>query len=462
MHNSRKMKIKNILGACILSVFMSGCGYLDVVPKGESVIETVDDYLGLIEELNSNFPTENFLHLPEETIHYNMTDVINYKIPIMSANYLWDESFDRAKYIERDDLYNATYKRISKLNILLDGIDDAKGSEVKRVKGKAQARILRAYNYFVLVNLYAKPYNEQTASTDRAIIVRAEFNMESTPAQSTVQEVYDFIQSDIEAALADLPEQKDNPHRPGKALGYALKSKVHLYKGELDNAIEAAKKVFDYNVGLWDLEKYADEKLGNPMTVVDFDMPECLLHYNGANKMDPEPIHITKELAAMFEATDLRKTLFLFRNPHPMAEKGSLCFGTYNKVRWNVSGIRLSEVYLILAECYARKGMVQEALDQVNELREYRFRAEDFKPLEAANAAEARQIVVDERRRELMLTNNSFFDMKRYTVIPEYRRTLTKVVNGEQRTLSPDSHLYVIPFSIEALESNPNLIQNSK
>ncbi|MGL4327328.1 MAG: RagB/SusD family nutrient uptake outer membrane protein, partial [Tannerellaceae bacterium] len=59
-------------------------------------------------------------------------------------------------------------------------------------------------------------------------------------------------------------------------------------------------------------------------------------------------------------------------------------------------------------------------------------------------------------------TNNSFFDMKRYTVIPEYRRALTKVVNGVELTLDPDSHLYVIPFSIEALESNPNLIQNSK
>lgn len=456
------MKIKNILAICSLSVLFAGCGYLDVVPKGEAVIETVDDYVGLLEELSPTFPTGNFNFLPEEVIHYNMDDIMNYKFPLMSANYLWDAEYDRAKFIERDDLYNQTYKRIAKLNILLDGIDDAKGSEVLRVKGKAQARMLRAYNYFVLVNVFAKPYAKATAATDRAIIVRAEFNMESTPDQSTVQEVYDFIQADIEAALVDLPEQKDNPYRPGKALGYALKAKVHLYKGELDDAIEASKKVFDYKVGLWDLEQYDNDKQSNPMVVVDFDMPECLLHLNGNNNMDPEPIHITKELASLFDKNDLRKSLFLFRSPHPMAEKGSLCFGTYSKVRWNVAGMRLSEVYLILAECYARKGMVKEALDHVNELRQYRFRAEDFEPLEAANAAEARQIVIDERRRELMLTNNSFFDMKRYTVIPEYRRTLTKVVNGVELTLDPDSHLYVIPFSIEALESNPNLIQNSK
>lgn len=456
------MKIKNILAICSLSVLFAGCGYLDVVPKGEAVIETVEDYVGLIEELSPNYPTGNFNFLPEELIHYNMDDVLNYKFPLMSANYLWDAEYDRAKFIERDDFYNQTYKRIAKLNILLDGIDDAKGSDVLRIKGKAQAHILRAYNYFVLVNVFAKPYAKATAATDRAIIVRDEFNMESTPDQSTVQDVYDFIQSDIETALSDLPEQKDNPYRPGKALGYALKAKVHLYKGELDDAIEASKKVFDYKVGLWDLEQYDNDKQGNPMFVVDFNMPECLLHLNGNNSMDPEPIHITKELASLFDEKDLRKSLFLFRNPHPMAEKGSLCFGTYSKVRWNVAGMRLSEVYLILAECYARKGMVKEALDYVNELRQYRFRAEDFEPLEAANAIEARQIVIDERRRELMLTNNSFFDMKRYTVIPEYRRTLTKVVNGVELSIDPDSHLYVIPFSIEALESNPNLIQNSK
>lgn len=456
------MKIKNIFGICALSVFLAGCGYLDVVPKGEAVVETVEDYIGLIEELSPTFPTGNFLYLPEEVIHFNMDDMMSYKYPLMSANFFWNEEYDRAKFIERDDLYNSTYKRIAKLNILLDGIDDAKGSDVLRVKGKAQAHLLRAYNYFVLVNVFAKPYAKATAATDRAIIVRDEFNMESTPAQSTVQEVYDFIQADIQASLADLPEQKDNPYRPGKALGYALKAKVHLYKGELDVAIDAAKKVFDYKVGLWDLEQYANDKVGNPMVVVDFDMPECLVHFNGNNSMDPEPVHITKELASLFEDNDLRKSLFLFRSPHPMAEKGSLCFGTYSKVRWNVAGMRLSEVYLILAECYARKGMVQEALDQVNALRQYRFKAEDFTLLEAANAEEARQIVVDERRRELMLTNNSFFDMKRYTVIPEYRRTLKKVVSGIEYSLDPDSHLYVIPFSIEALESNPNLIQNSK
>ncbi|MGL5919225.1 MAG: RagB/SusD family nutrient uptake outer membrane protein, partial [Bacteroidales bacterium] len=135
---------------------------------------------------------------------------------------------------------------------------------------------------------------------------------------------------------------------------------------------------------------------------------------------------------------------------------------TYNKVRWNMSGIRLSEVYLIIAECYARMGNTAETVKWINALREYRFRSGEVVNVSAKDAAEARQLVIDERRMELIMTINTFFDMKRYTTIPEYRKTLTKTIRGVEYKLEPNSHLYTMPFSIEVMESNPNMIQNSK
>ncbi|MGL5318261.1 MAG: RagB/SusD family nutrient uptake outer membrane protein [Bacteroidales bacterium] len=457
------MKYTKYISACALLLTMNACNYLDLVPKGQSVIETVEDYNGLIESFSPNYDINNLVFFPQEAIHYKLDEVLSYKTPLASAQFLWDDEFDRAKYIQTDDLYNDLYKRIAKLNILLDGIDDAKGPDALREKSKAQARILRAYNYFFLVNIYAKAYDPATAATDRGIILRKDFNMESIPGQSTVKEVYDFIQKDIEEAIEGLPEKRENIYRPGKALAYALKAKVHLFKGELQQALDAALAVGQYDVALWDLETYADAKLQNPMVVINHDMPECLMHGNGSSSFSPDLTHVIKEVVDLYSPSDLRYQLFLKTSrPHPSVEQGSLCFGTYNKVRWNISGMRLSEVYLIIAECYARMGNASEAVKWINELRQYRFRAGQVVTVSAQNAAEARQLVINERRMELVLSINSFFDMKRYTVIPEYRKTLTKTIRGVEYSLSPDSHMYIMPFSIEAMESNPNLIQNSK
>lgn len=45
-----------IVSLC-LSVFLMSCdNYLDLVPKGESVLNTTDDYLGLVESMILRIP----------------------------------------------------------------------------------------------------------------------------------------------------------------------------------------------------------------------------------------------------------------------------------------------------------------------------------------------------------------------------------------------------------------------
>lgn len=89
------------------------------------------------------------------------------------------------------------------------------------------------------MNTFAKPYKKETAATDMGIIIHKKFDLESESKQYTVKEVYEFIEQDIEEALADLPEQALNSYRPTKGFGYALQAKVRLYKGEIDLALES-------------------------------------------------------------------------------------------------------------------------------------------------------------------------------------------------------------------------------
>ena len=150
----------------------------------------------------------------------------------------------------------------------------------------------------------------------------------------------------------------------------------------------------------------------------------------------------------------------------PTAETGSVAFMYGTNIKLNEAGIRLSEVYLMIAECYARQGNVTETVNYLNTLREKRFL--NYTPLTATdldnNAAQALAFVRQERRRELVTSYNDFFDMRRFCA--EFGETLTKTYvdsQGETHTftLRPDSHLLTFPFPIQAMQTS-NLTQNSK
>ena len=128
-------------------------------------------------------------------------------------------------------------------------------------------------------------------------------------------------------------------------------------------------------------------------------------------------------------------------------------------VTWNCGGIKLSEVYLIAAECYSRKKEKDNALKYVNDVRKNRIIAKYYTDLTADTPEEAMLIVRQERKRELLLTSNGFFDMRRFCT--EFNETLTREYDGNVYTLKPSSHLLTYPFPISAMQ-NSKLTQNSK
>lgn len=490
---------RNIIIGCIAAAFaLSACdSYLDIVPKGESVLNETSDYLGLIEDIYG-YPMQSEWYLCGEATSYNMELIKNYSSPLNSSAFFWNEDFDRATYMtatNNADLYSVCYRKIANYNIIIQNINDSQGSDADKKAGMAQAKIMRAYAYLYLINTFAKPYNPETASQDRGIILRKDFNMEEVGVQSTVADAYQLIQQDIEEALPDLPHVALNTFRPDKSFGYALKAKVHLYKREFDMALQASLDCIAEAEGegrhkLWDMNTEYQAGLnfvvnmyqgamppsmfeyGMPMYSMfrtsasmyfthPYEDPENLLSQNGQTQFDPSPSMVRKPVMDLFEPrTDLRYTFYLGTAPtRPTAEPGSVMLSFSGLYHWNPAGIKLSEVYLMAAECYARKGDKDNAMKYVNDLRKHRHIAKYYTDLTAADAAEAMKIVREERKRELMFTSNSFFDMRRFCT--EFNETLTREYDGQTYTLKPDSHLLTFPFPVSAMQ-NSNLIQNSK
>ena len=192
-------------------------------------------------------------------------------------------------------------------------VDNSKGEESTKQLAKAEAKIYRAYDHFLLVNTYAKGYDPQTAATDGGICIMDKFDLEAQPSKSTVAQVYEFIQKDIEDALPYLQEKPLDVYHPSLAFAYAFKAKVHLFKREIASAKEAAEKSLSYNNQIFDMVAYSTQGGPTVVAVPAANNVEVLsyMYMTGYNEMNfAHQYIISPELRTLFGTNDARFNLF--------------------------------------------------------------------------------------------------------------------------------------------------------
>lgn len=129
---------------------------------------------------------------------------------------------------------------------------------------------------------------------------------------------------------------------------------------------------------------------------------------------------------------------------------------------FNYGGMTTVEVYFIKAECLTREGQYQEAMDLVNKVRQTRILPEVYTPLSASGTDEAVRLIIRTKANEMIQTQVPFIDARRLNAEGKYPVTLTKTVDGKTLTLSPDSHLWTMPFPQGAVKNpgNGSITQN--
>ncbi|MDE6684776.1 MAG: RagB/SusD family nutrient uptake outer membrane protein, partial [Duncaniella sp.] len=167
---TRKKLYTLALLAPAMSMMISSCdSYLDVEPKGKTLLETTEDYLGLLEEISPTYDHSYSLNICNEASWYKVEELKNYTTPLRSAGFLWNDSYDRAAITIESTLYNNCYSRITNYNVIVSNIENARGPQEEKNLAMAQAKIMRAYNYFFLVNTFARPYDPATADETNGI-----------------------------------------------------------------------------------------------------------------------------------------------------------------------------------------------------------------------------------------------------------------------------------------------------
>lgn len=459
---------KNILCVLALGVTFASCdNYLEEVPKGSKVPTTLADFEAFIrDEYGSqmvnvaqalNLMNDNFV--TAATIAGNR---------LIKANYMWDATADRIDLNQADETtYYGQYAGISTFNLIIaNALTTTEATEADKRIVWAEAKMLRAMSYFNLVNFYADTYTTANASKlSVPLITSADINAPSK--QVTIQEMYDFILNDVKEALPYLPKVSQTALHPNLGSGYAFSSRVYLQMNNYTEALKNADlaltendKLFDW-VGFYNTNKAIIDVPNSYTTVpspMGYNYTENYTFRHGSNRSLARELNIPVERTQQFETGDVKfKSRWKLRTVGTDTYYYSTLSGMYN-----FGGITTVEVYLIKAECLARDGKINEALELLNKVRKTRILPISYQDIATSDKTTALKAIFKTKNNELILGLMPFADARRLNAEGVYKVSFSKTVSGTTYTLPSDSHMWTMPFPQGATKNpgNGTITQN--
>lgn len=358
-----------------------------------------------------------------------------------------------------------TYQRILRCNIVLDGLKNVSVSspvekrELDNIKG--QALFSRADAFHMLAQIYAKPYNAGTANADLGIPLRLGSDITEKSTRASVRGTYDQIINDLKEAEHLLPIVPVAPTRGSMPSLYALLARVYLTMEQYDSTLKYSDLSLKLYDKLLDFNNLATNKTFIGGFNTDPANPEVIFHStiytSGMSGFLTTNYLVDVQLYEMYDENDLRRDLYFRRDLD-----GTIRFkGNYfNSTSSIFVGLATDEVLLMRAECYARKGNTQLAMNDLNLLMKNRWRnTVPFVDFVAADKDAALEIVLRERRKELILRNTRWFDLRRLNMDNRFKVTINRTIGGKNFSLEPNSFRYVFPIP-EDIISISNIPQN--
>lgn len=393
-----------------------------------------------------------------------------------------------------DDMWTScySYRNLYQCNQAIEGITK---SNLLSLSVKQQllgeAKFLRAFFYFYLVNLYG----------DLPLQTSTDYEVNRSLTKSPITEVYNLIISDLLDAKRLLSSQYLNSGltaytnaaaverlRPTTWAASALLARVYLYVGDFVNAETEATTVikqtslFDVaGVALRDVFlKNSREAIWQIQPVdVGWNTQDAQVFVLSADPLGFSPtksVFLSKSLYSAFQDGDNRRIEWIgeYKETSPIATyyfpykyKAGSDFSVTSDDPSNITEyymvLRLGEQYLIRAEARAKLGNVGGAVEDVNVIRT-RARAMPTtatpNPLPDLSPSLSQKRILDEilneRRLELFTEwGHRWFDIKRNGLANEIMSVATPLKGG---TWEATDQLYPIPFS--DIQRNSNLVQN--
>ncbi len=442
--------------------------------NGDASFKTIDDYqaalIGAYARLKSNDWYSNGGLEPEAFV--GLPDMLSdnlYETSESLANFTtlqrWAYTSDNTNI---ENIWVTGYSIIQEANIVLRNIDklsSADAGAVNRVKGQALA--IRAQVHFDLLRWFGEDYGRNSSKLGLPYV--EVFDIEQKPSRLSVKQTWDKIETDLHNAKTLL----SNIDAPIQSLTSNAGTKRAYIESLVVDAMMA--RMYNYSGFSYSALKYATYLINArplasasafPLIWQDASTAEVIwsvkfetgnsgvnddVYYVVGNRASYRP---TANLLALYSpAADIRYasyfqtrsgrlvvSKYLAKQPFLNKPDGITDFKVY----------RTGEMYLIRAEAYALKGNDVAALADLNTLRTARGAA-----VGVESGAALMTAIFNERRKELVVEGQRFFDLKRTT------RTINRTTNCTNFcTLSSTAREWAFPIPQKEIDANPNIQQN--
>jgi hypothetical protein len=364
------------------------------------------------------------------------------------------------------DFWGPTFSIVYRCNDAIERINkstDLNPAVKKQLLG--EAKFIRAFCYFYLVNLYG----------ELPLILTTDYKINATLSRSSKSSIYDQIKIDLKEAqdlLADnfldgtLLKTTTERVRPSKWAAAALLSRAYLYTGDWANAEAQATSVIN-NVTLFDTTSLNNVFIKNSKEAVwqlqpvnsgwnTEDARLFILTSSGPNNQNP--VYVSNSILNEFENGDLRKDNWI----NSMTAAGTTYYYPfkYKKATFNLPVteylmvLRLAEQYLIRAEARAQSNNLSGSQSDINVIRKRAGLANT----NASDKATLLSAILHERKVELFSEwGHRWLDLKRTGTIDAVMNIITPL----KASGAPwKSYQQLYPLALQEVHNDPNLSQN--
>jgi hypothetical protein len=334
------------------------------------------------------------------------------------------------------EIFAANYEGINRCNQALSIIPQLdKADPALRARLLGEAKFLRAFMYFTLVKTYGG-----VPIIDHLPNPSSEEDRVMQLTRKSSEEVYAYIENDLNDAIAALPNKSAYPAsergRASKGAAYALLAKINLYQENWQKVVDNCNLVTGYSIvsDYASMYRLAGENDAESIFEIQgtgsvpakgisgysntqgargaggwgwgFNTPSVSL-VNAYEEGD-----VRKEATIIFAGTTLydgRVVPLTVENPRYNYKAYSSAFTDGWETDTNIKYLRYAEVLLMKAEALNELGQTTEAIPLLNQIR---TRA-GLTNTTAVLQGDVRTAIWKERRVEMAMEHDRFFDLVR-------------------------------------------------